>query len=89
MKDKKDFNCTNGSKGKTQELIQKKIPPGAWMSVSCECCVMSGRCLCDELVQRGPTECGVSQMCVIMKPRRNEEAQAHIGLSSHRKKKLI
>jgi hypothetical protein len=24
--------------------------------------------------------------CVIMKPRRNEEAQAHIGLSSHRKK---
>jgi hypothetical protein len=26
-------------------------------------------------------------MCVTMKPRRNEEAQAHIGLSSHRKKK--
>jgi hypothetical protein len=25
-------------------------------------------------------------MCVIMKPRRNEEAQAHIGLSSHKKK---
>jgi hypothetical protein len=24
---------------------------------------------------------------VIVKPRRNEEAQAHIGLSSHRKKK--
>jgi hypothetical protein len=41
------------------------------------------------LVQRSPTECGVSQMCVSMKPRRNEEAQAHIGLSSHRKKKLI
>jgi hypothetical protein len=29
MQDKKDFNSTNGSKGKTQELIQKKIPPGA------------------------------------------------------------
>jgi hypothetical protein len=26
MQDKKDFNSTNGSKGKTQELIQKKIP---------------------------------------------------------------
>jgi hypothetical protein len=26
-------------------------------------------------------------MCVIVKPRRNEEAQAHIGLSSNRKKK--
>jgi hypothetical protein len=39
------------------------------------------------LVQRGPTDCGVSQMCVTMKPRRNEEAQAHIGLSSHTKKR--
>jgi hypothetical protein len=26
MQDKKDFNSTNGSKGKTQELIQKKNP---------------------------------------------------------------
>ena len=26
------------------------IPPGAWMSVSCECCVFSGRGLCDELI---------------------------------------
>jgi hypothetical protein len=25
--------------------------------------------------------------CVTKKPRRNEEAQAHLGLSSHRKKK--
>jgi hypothetical protein len=42
-----------------------RIPPGAWMSVSCECCVLSGRGLCDELVTRpeGPTECGVSKMC--------------------------
>jgi hypothetical protein len=29
------------------------------------------------LVQRRSTDCGVSQMCVTMKPRRNEEAQAH------------
>jgi hypothetical protein len=28
MQDRKDFNSTNGSKGKTQELIQKKIPDG-------------------------------------------------------------
>jgi hypothetical protein len=59
------------------------------MSVSCECCVLSGRGLCDELVQRSPTDCGVSQMCVTMKPRRNEEAQAYIGLSSHMKKKKV
>jgi hypothetical protein len=30
---------------------KKKIPPRAWMSVSCECCVLS-RGLCDELVPR-------------------------------------
>ena len=25
---------------------------GAWMSVSCECCVLSGRGICDELITR-------------------------------------
>jgi hypothetical protein len=29
-----------------------RIPPGAWMSVCCECCVLSGRDLCDELITR-------------------------------------
>jgi hypothetical protein len=29
-----------------------RIPPGAWMSVSCECCVLSGRGLCDGPVTR-------------------------------------
>jgi hypothetical protein len=29
-----------------------RIPPGAWMFVCCECCVLSGRCLCDELITR-------------------------------------
>jgi hypothetical protein len=29
-----------------------RIPPMAWMSVCCECCVLSGRGLCDELVPR-------------------------------------
>jgi hypothetical protein len=28
------------------------IPPGAWMSVCCECCVLSVRGLCDELIIR-------------------------------------
>jgi hypothetical protein len=92
MQDKKDFNSINGSKGKTQELIQKKIPPGTWMSVSCECCVLCCQVEVSatswSLVQRSPTECGVSQMCVTMKPQRNEEAQAHIGLSRHKEKIL-
>ena len=29
-----------------------RIPPGAWMSVCCECCVLSGRGLCEELITR-------------------------------------
>ena len=27
-----------------------QIPRGAWMFVNCECCVLSGRGLCDELI---------------------------------------
>ena len=29
-----------------------RIPPGAWKTVSCECCVLSGRGLCDEQITR-------------------------------------
>jgi len=29
-----------------------RIPPGAWMSVCCGCCVTSDRGLCDELITR-------------------------------------
>jgi len=29
-----------------------RIPPGAWMSVLCECCVCSSRGLCDGLITR-------------------------------------
>jgi hypothetical protein len=29
-----------------------RIPPGAWMSVCCECCVLSGRGLCEGLITR-------------------------------------
>ena len=29
-----------------------RIPPGAWMSVCCECCVLSDRGLCDGLITR-------------------------------------
>ena len=28
------------------------IPPGAWMFVCCECCVLSGSDLCDEMITR-------------------------------------
>jgi len=29
-----------------------EIPPGAWMSVCCGCCVFSVRGLCEELITR-------------------------------------
>ena len=29
-----------------------RIPPGTWTSVLCDCCVLSGRGLCDELITR-------------------------------------
>ena len=32
--------------------LRVRIPPGAWMSVSCECCVLSGRGLCVGLITR-------------------------------------
>ena len=48
-----------------------RIPPGAWMFVCYECCVLSGRGLYDGLITRprSPTECGAS-LCVIKKPRK-------------------
>jgi hypothetical protein len=58
------------------------------MDVCVVCCQVELSATSWSLVQRSPTDCGVSQMCVTMKPRRNEEAQAHIRLSSHRKKKI-
>jgi hypothetical protein len=39
----------NGSKGKNPGQTKNVM---AWMSVCCECCVLSGRGLCDELVPR-------------------------------------
>ena len=33
-------------------ILWVRIPPGAWMFVCCECCVLSDRGLCDELITR-------------------------------------
>ena len=43
--------------------LRVRIPPVAWMPVLCENSVLSGRSLCVDwsLVQRSPTECGVSE----------------------------
>ena len=47
--------------------LLNRIPPGAWMSVCCECCVLSGRGLCDELSlvqRRGVLPTVVRRLCV-------------------------
>ena len=43
-----------------------RLEPEAWIFVCCECYVLSGRGLCDELIPRpeSPTDCGAS-LCVI------------------------
>jgi hypothetical protein len=60
---------------------------GCLSLVSVVCCQVESSATSWSLVQRSPTDCGVSQMCVTMKPRRNEEAH-HIRLSSYRKKTI-
>jgi hypothetical protein len=67
----------------------KTNPTGGHGCLSVVCCQVEVYATSWSLVQRSPTDCGVSQMCVIVKPRRNEEAQAHIGLSSHKKKNRV
>jgi hypothetical protein len=53
MKDERIKQYKNGSKGKNPGQAKKKEKKtAAWMSVCCECCVLSGRGLCDELVRR-------------------------------------
>ena len=47
---------TQGSStvGRAARLLRSwvRIPPGAWIFVCCECRVLSGRGLCDELITR-------------------------------------
>jgi len=38
--------------GRSPAKIVGSNPTGAWMFVCCECCVLSGRGLCDELITR-------------------------------------
>jgi len=64
-----------------------RIPPGAWMFVCCECCVLSGRGLCDELITR-PEE-SYRLCCVVvcdLENLKNEEAMTRVGTQDHSKK---
>jgi len=40
------------------QVSRVRIPPAAWRSVSCECCLLSGRGLCIGLITRPEKHCG-------------------------------
>ena len=66
-----------------------RIPPEAWMSVCCECCVLSGRGLCDGLISR-PEE-SYRLWCVVVwcrKNLKNEEAMARDWAASGIEEKI-
>ena len=66
-----------------------RIPPGAWMLVCCECCVLSGRGLCDGPITR--PEKSYRLWCVVvcdLETSKNEEAMARVGPQRHREKKI-
>jgi len=60
------------------------------MFVCCECCVLSGRGLCDELITR-PEE-SYRLWCIVVCDQenlKNEEAMTRVGSQHHRKKVII
>ena len=66
-----------------------RIPPGAWIFVCCECCVLSGRGLCDELITR-PEE-SYRLCCVVvcdLETSRTMKAMTRVGSQRHRKKNV-
>jgi len=68
-----------------------RIPPGAWMFVCCECCVLSGRGLCDELITR-PEE-SYRLWCIVVWSRKPQEWGGHdprwVAAPQKKKKTLL
>jgi hypothetical protein len=66
------------------------IPPGVWMFVCCECCVLSGRGLCYELITR-PEESYRLWCAVVcdLETLRMRGAMSHLGPQRLRKKERV
>jgi len=59
------------------------------MFICCECCVLSGRGICDELITHA--EESYRMWCVVvcdLENLKNEEAMTRVGSQRHSKKKL-
>jgi hypothetical protein len=70
-------------------ILWVRIPPGAWISVCCECCMLSGRGVYDEMITR-PEE-SYRLWCVVVWSRNlvNEETLTQWGLLRQKKEKKI
>ena len=64
-----------------------RIPSGAWMCVFCDCRVLSGIGLCDELITRPEKFYWLVRRCVWSRNFANEGAVARWGLSRHKQTK--
>ena len=53
-----------------------RIPLGAWKFVYCECCILSGRGLCEELITRPEESYGLWRVVVCDLETSKEEAKA-------------
>jgi len=62
------------------------VSVGSWMSVSCECCVLSGRGLCDKLITHPEDLYWLWCVIVCDLETSNEETIACIGPQCHQKK---
>jgi hypothetical protein len=70
--------------------LRVRIPQGAWMSVSCECCMLSGRGLCVGLITRPEEYYGVWCVWVWLWSLNSKEALARWGaVAPTIKKKLL
>ena len=71
---------------RSQAGISDSIPPWDWMSVSCECCVLSGRGHCDGPVSSRGDPSSVVCVSVIEEP--YGRGLGPLGLSSLEREKL-
>jgi hypothetical protein len=79
-----------GSAAARSFKLQVRIPQGAWMSVCCECCVLSGRGMCVRLITR-PEE-SYRLWCIVecdLKTSRMRKPFPALGRSATKKSKRI
>jgi len=71
----------------TSSGTNKKIPPGAWLSVSSDGCVLSGRGFCDELITRPEKSYWLVRRCVWSRKPRDWGGPGPLGGLSRQKQR--